>query len=250
MLTCAHSAGLLSSFVAHHPEKCKAAVFLSIPYRSAELGLEHLVTTVDRDMYPEDQYPYGQWDYMRFYEENFEKAVAYFESEIPGLAKAVYSRNPPAPLDKPAIFSTVRQRGSFFGPNGPPKPEEVPFELLVDQETLDAFIAAMQKTGFAPACAWYMNHKENHAYNLNVPNDGVLEIPVLCISSTYDGACLPQSRLGDEMRRLCKNLTEITLDANHWIQVEKPNETNAALARFIVEKVPGEWPVSWNKPKA
>lgn len=249
ILTLSHSAALLSSFATHYPERCKAIALLSIPYRSVELGLDHLLTTVDRDVYPADEYPYGQWDYMRFYEESFEKAVGNFELEIPGLARLLFSRVPPLPSDKPAPFATARQRGAFFAPSGAPKPEEIPFELMIDQKTYDEFVAGMQRTGFGPACTWYMNHKENHAYNRDVPNDGALDIPVLYISSTHDVACLPQSRLGDEMRRVCKNLTEITLDAAHWIQIEKQEETNAALARFLVEKLPSEWPVSWNDHK-
>ena len=73
--------------MAHHPEKCKAVAFLSVPYRSVELGLDHLVTTVDRDVYPVDQYPYGQWDYMRFFEESYEKAVAWLDSDKAGAVK-------------------------------------------------------------------------------------------------------------------------------------------------------------------
>ena len=52
------------------------------------------------------------------------------------------------------------------------------------------------------------------------------------------------------MHRLCKNLTTTNLDANHWMLLEKTEETNAALARFLVEKLPGEWPVSWDEAKA
>ena len=239
--------------MAHHPEKCKAVAFLSVPYRSVELGLDHLVTTVDRDVYPVDQYPYGQWDYMRFFEESYEKAVAWLDSDKAGAVKIFSSRVPPAPAGEIPTFATARKNGGLMGGlSKPPSPEEIPFELMLDQETYEEYVAGMERTGFGPGVAYYMNHKENHAYNSDVPNGGVLEMPVLYISSTHDAVCNPgkKATITENMHRLCKNLTTTNLDANHWMLLEKTEETNAALARFLVEKLPGEWPVSWDEAKA
>ena len=58
------------SLVSHHPERTHAVASLCVPYAAMEDGLERLVELVDRTVYPEDEYPAGQWDYQYYYEEN------------------------------------------------------------------------------------------------------------------------------------------------------------------------------------
>jgi pimeloyl-ACP methyl ester carboxylesterase len=52
----------------HHPQRCDAVASLCVPYHTIERGLDHTITLVDRKVYPESEYPAGQWDYMRHYE--------------------------------------------------------------------------------------------------------------------------------------------------------------------------------------
>lgn len=221
-----------------------------MPYRSIELGLDAIVATVDRNLYPAEQYPYGPWDYMRYYEENFEKSVAWFEADIPGFVRLFYSKLKPEPPGTLAKTATTRKNGGWLG--GSPKPPaaaDIQAPSIVDQETYDELVAAFERTGYLPACAYYMNHQANHAYNSAsaVPNGGELTIPALFVHATYDFTCETKvSRFSEEMRRACKDLTEVTIDAGHWVQLEYPRETNAALARFLVEKLPGTWPVAWD----
>lgn len=204
--------------------------------------------TVDRDLYPAEQYPYGPWDYMRYYEENFEKSVAWFESDVAGFLKACYSKPDPGPPGARASTAVTRKQGGWAG--GIPKPPaaaDIKAESLIDQETYDELVAAFERTGFTPSCAYYMNHGANYAYNSNVPNDGELSVPVLFVQTTYDNTCeAKKSGFGDGMRKACKDLTELTLDAGHWGALERPRDVNAALARFLVEKLPAFWPVSWD----
>ena len=69
------------SFAAHHPQHCISVACLSVPYRTLELGLPHLLSTVDRTLYPVDKFPYGQWSYQKFYETNFEDVTAWFDAD-------------------------------------------------------------------------------------------------------------------------------------------------------------------------
>lgn len=59
-------AGLVWAFAAHHPEACAGVVNMCIPYRTLELGLDALVATVNRELYPPDKYPNGQWHVYQF----------------------------------------------------------------------------------------------------------------------------------------------------------------------------------------
>src|SRR3984957_13422772 len=50
--------------------------------RHEDFALEGGLPLIDRSIYPEAEYPVGQWDYQYFYVENFEKAHTDFEANI------------------------------------------------------------------------------------------------------------------------------------------------------------------------
>ena len=43
-------------------------ISLAVPYRTLELGLDAVLPMVNSEMYPIMEYPYGQFDYQRYYE--------------------------------------------------------------------------------------------------------------------------------------------------------------------------------------
>ena len=152
-----------------------------------ELGLDELLKTVDRDLYPEDQYPHGQWSYQIFYEQNSERASAVFDADIPAFARASRLRGKPGDEDKPAsLANIVKDNGWLGGADKPdPKFRHIPLEMTVyeSEESYQEFVAAMEKTGFWPGDAWYLNHAANRAYTLEKrKNEGNLEFQVLFVS--------------------------------------------------------------------
>lgn len=165
-----------------------AAAGLCVPYGVIEYGLEGLIKTVDRNVYPEDKYPYGQWSYQKFYETNFEKASAFFDADIPGFLRASRTRGNPASLNEPAPLAQVYEEGGWFGGAEKPDPKfrHIPLEYTVydSEETYQEFVAAMEKTGFWAADAWYSNHAANIDYmSKQAKNDGKLDFPVLFVSA-------------------------------------------------------------------
>ena len=237
-------AGVASSVAAQHPEAVKALVNLCVPYRSIELGWEGFLPLVNREIYPRDEYEFGQWDYMKDFEENFDKTVDWFDQDIAGLCKAGMQMTTPPP-NRFSIFSTIRKSGWM---NGMPKPPSINMTgpPVLQDEAFDLFVKDMQRTGFWPGCAYYMNHKRNAEYHGKAPSGGRLKQPVLFIHALWDLTCdTKTSRLVEPMRTLCSNLTEVTIEAGHWVQCERPAEVNAALLRFILEELQSEWPGFW-----
>lgn len=152
-----------------------------------EYGIEEAVKTVDRNIYAEDQYPYGQWDYQKFYETDFEKASAFFDADIPAVLRALRLKGNPERVGKPSPTAHVSKDGGWMGGVEKPDPKyrHIPLEYTVydSEETYNEFVAAMEKTGFWAADAWYSNHGRNRAYTLeNRKNEGNLEFPVLFVS--------------------------------------------------------------------
>ena len=50
------------ALASHHPEKCRGVASLCVPYPPGGFGPATLVASVDRAVYPAEQYPVGQWD--------------------------------------------------------------------------------------------------------------------------------------------------------------------------------------------
>lgn len=243
-------AGVASSLAAHHPEVVKALALLCVPYKSLELGLDHLVSFVDRTIYPEDEYPFGQWDYMAYYEESFEEAVRALEANVPGFCKSVWAR-PPSPdgydfgdAFKPAFTGSIRRNSGRYGGKPAPPIQKIPAPLL-EGEVFDAFVKATEETGLWGGSAYYLNHKVNATYNGHTPGGGRLgtEKPVLFIHAKFDFVCATLTTgLANPMREACENLTEVVVEAGHNVHFEKPEEVNAAVARFLTEEAKEIWP--------
>ena len=104
------------NLASHYPERCAGVANLCVPYYTIERGLDHTVTLVDRQVYPEAEYPAGQWDYMRHYEENFAEAIAPMDANVYKFLKLAYRKGNPDGEGKPAITATARRnRGMHRG---------------------------------------------------------------------------------------------------------------------------------------
>lgn len=232
-----------SSVAIHYPEAVKALVSVCVPYLTIELGWDGFLPLVNRKVYPSNQYEYGQWDYMKHYEENFEHAVQWFEHDITGFCR-VLARKPmlrPNP-DVPYWSANVRKTGWTGGALEPSKFHGQESTTLAP-DVLESFMINMQKTGFWPGSAYYLNHERNSEYNSNMKQH--LTQPALFIHARWDMVCdTKTSKLLQPMREACSNLTEVTIDAGHFVSWEKPEDFNAALFRFILDALPSEWPRS------
>lgn len=236
--------GGLWGLAAHHPEVCRAVAALTIPYRTLDLGLEELLRLVNREIYPGERYPYGQWSYMAYYEQSFEAATAWLEQDVAGLLKSTLRRGDPNTFGKPAPTSdTVRDRGRLGGASRPPSVEQVPDEgQILPAASMKRLVEAMQKTGFFAANSYYMNHERNRKYALEESvNGGVLEMPVLFIEAKWDSICNTSvSDLAGPMKEYARDLTFASIESGHWVAEERPEETNSALQKWLAEKV-SDW---------
>ncbi|KAG2416713.1 hypothetical protein HFD88_007929 [Aspergillus terreus] len=236
-------AGVTSSVATQHPHAVKALVNLCVPFHTIERGWPGFLPLVNRALYPADQYEFGQWDYMKNYEENFEKTIAWMDSDVAGFCKmCLQPRGAPSTRFN-AMMASVRKSGWLGGLPKPPAVDQTGPPVL-PAEVFDSFVGDMQKTGFWPGSAYYLHHARNAEYNGT--REAKLSQPVLFIHATWDTTCdTKTSRLIEPMREACSNLTEVTVEAGHFVQFEKPDEVHAAIFRFIVEELPSEWPGFW-----
>jgi pimeloyl-ACP methyl ester carboxylesterase len=229
------------SLASHHSERCLGVANLCVPHLPAGFSLPNLTALVDRALYPEAEYPYGQWDYMRFYEENFAAAQAEMEADVTATLKILFRRGNPAMRGAPARTALVRRNGGWFGAAG--RAPVVPLDTgVLSEEELRAYAAALTRNGFFGPNSWYMNHEANRDYAQSAPRDGRLALPVLFLHAAHDTTCdTTGSPLAEPMRGACADLTEIVVRSGHWMAQERPVAVNAALAKWLAVALPETW---------
>ena len=230
------------SLASHHPERCDAVASLCVPYLPGGFGPQSTVPLVDRVVYPEAQYPAGQWDYQLFYEENFDTARRHFEADVASTIRMLFRKGSAAAKGKPSRTADVRRRGGWFAPldRAPPVPLD---SDVISEEDLAVYVAGLERNGFFGPDSWYMNHGRNADYARRAQKGGRLAMPVLFLHGAYDYVCETMtSRLAEPMRASCDDLMEVVVPSGHWMAQERPVEVNAALARWLATKVADVWP--------
>lgn len=221
---------VVGALAAHYPERSRGVVLVSVPYFPDGFALANLLPLVNRQLYPSNQYPDGQWDYYRFYVSHFDQTVRDFNADISATLAAIYRSGDPATKGKPSRTASMTRKGGWFG-SAHRAPAVAPDPALWPTADFDALVAAFHKTGFWPANAWYLNDSANIAYAQAAQSGGSLRQPVLFVNGDFDGLCdLSLSRVGDPMRGACADLSITYQPAGHWL----PLERKAALTENIL----------------
>ena len=108
------------NIASHHPDRCDAVASLCVPCHTMEYGLEECLPLVDRSIYPEDEFPAGQWEYLLFYQECFDAATAVLERNPYNTAKLLFRKGDPSGQGKPGGTAMIRKTGGWFGGAGVP----------------------------------------------------------------------------------------------------------------------------------
>ena len=228
------------NMASHHPERTAGVASLCVPYIADGFTLDTIVPLVDRSVYPQDEYPVGQWDYMLFYKENFDAASRWFEDNVGNLVKVLFRRGDPAALGNPSITASFRKTGGLFG--GGPCPDLPRDTDVITEQDQEAYTAALTRNGFFGPDSWYMNHEANGSYARTSLNKGKLSMPVLFLHAAYDTTCeTVHSRLAEPMRRDCTDLIEVVVHSGHWMAQEQPVAVNAALAKWLTTRLNAYW---------
>ncbi len=222
-----------------HPDRCVAVANLCVPGFSLEEGLEAARKLVDRKLYPEAEYPYGQWEYMKFYEEQFERATSVFDANPYNTAKLLFRKGSPEGAGHPASTAMVRRNGGWFGPldAAPDVPRDGD---VISEEELETYAESLRRNSFFGPDSYYMNHQDNAVFLAG--GSTMITMPVLFLHARYDYVCETMvSRLAEPMRARCTDLMERVIDSGHWMAQEQPLAVNAALAGWLVARVGSIW---------
>lgn len=224
---------IVGAMTAHHPERCRGAVLVSVPYFPTANALPTLVSLVDRALYPADAYPDGQWDYYRYYNTHFASAVADLDADKAASLASIYRRGDRADMGKVAANALVTRKGGRFGAAHRAPPTR-PDPALWPEADFHALVQAFEVHGFRAPCAWYLNDDANIAYMHRAANGGHVARPVLFINGDYDQMnSIEGNHLGDPMRAACADLTVTSLSGAHWLPVERKTDLVQAIQAWL-----------------
>ncbi len=102
-------------------------------------------------------------------------------------------------------------------------------ELIMSEEDLDVFVSSFKAGGFDGPCSWYRNFTRNWETTGHVKQE--VSQPALMIYGEHD--MVPAT----DMTGFVPDLEIHTLDCGHWIQQEKPDETNKILVDWLERRM-------------
>ncbi len=188
-----------------HPSRVSKVINLSLPYQ--ERGERPWIEVMEQ-VFGGDHY------FVHF-------------NRQPGVADAILEKN---------TYSFLRNLFRINTPLGDPGPgmmiinlarAEAPLgDPLMSDSELAVFVSAFEKAGFTGSINWYRNLDRN--WQLLADVDPVIQHPTLMIHGGRD--LIPKS---EKLAAFVPNVDVVTLDCGHWIQQEKPEETNRTILQWL-----------------
>ncbi|WP_062436996.1 alpha/beta fold hydrolase [Herbidospora daliensis] len=191
-----------------HPTRVNKLINLSVPY------LER-----------------GERPWVEFLDELFgdDIHIVHFNRR-PGVADAVFDKN---------TFQFLR---NLFRKNEPPREPRPGMALLdlaraetplgdpiMSDDELAVFVSAFESTGFTASINWYRNLDRN--WNLLADVDPIIHQPALMIYGDRDTVAK-----SERLTEFVPNVEVMNLDCGHWIQQERPEETNQAILKWLEQQ--------------
>ncbi|GAA4078405.1 alpha/beta fold hydrolase [Nonomuraea soli] len=188
-----------------HPDRVDKVINLSVPYpdRGEKPWVEFIEDLLGTDFY-----------YVHF-NRHPGVADAVLEENPARFLRNMFRKNVPAAEPEPGVALLNLARAQT--PPGEP--------ILSDGE-LAVYVSAFETSGFTGGINWYRNADRN--WHLLADVDPVVRQPALMIYAERD--VVPRA---ERLTDFVPNVDVVSLDCGHWIQQEKPEETNQAILTWL-----------------
>jgi len=191
-----------------HPERVSKVINLALPYQVR-----------------------GERPWIEFMEEVFGEDFYFVHiNRQPGVADDILNKNtsqflrnifrkniPPTPPDSGMLLINLARADKPLG-----KP-------IMSEKELAVFISAFESSGFTGCINWYRNL--DHNWHLLADVNPIIQQPTLMIYGERD----PIPKL-ENLSEFVPNVEVVSLDCGHWIQQEKPEETNKTILKWLEQQ--------------
>jgi len=153
----------------------------------------------------------------------------------PGVADAVFAANTENMLRNMYRTNQWKEAPPDLGEGMPiinmATAKSLPGELLMSEPELATFVSAFEHSGFTGGINWYRNFTRNWETTAEIEQK--VEQPALMIYGQHDS--VPQF---PKITDYVPNIEVHTLDCGHWIQQERPQETNQIMLNWLATHYP------------
>jgi pimeloyl-ACP methyl ester carboxylesterase len=102
-------------------------------------------------------------------------------------------------------------------------------EPVMSDRELAVFVSAFESTGFTGSINWYRNLDRN--WRLLADVEPIIQQPALMIYGDRDAVAR-----SERLAEFVPDVEVVALDCGHWIQQEKPEETNRAILKWLDQR--------------
>ncbi len=188
-----------------HPNRVNKVINLSLPYmeRGEKPWIEFMEEIFGGDFY-----------FVHF---NRQQGVAdaILNENTSQFLRNMYRKNEPRMEPQPGMMMINLARA--VTPLGEP--------LMSDNE-LAVFVSAFESSGFTGSINWYRNLDRN--WHLLADVNPIIQQPALMIYGDRDPVAKSVN-----LAEFVPNVEVVSLDCGHWIQEEKPKETNQVILKWL-----------------
>ena len=191
-----------------HPDRVNKVINLALPYqeRTEKPWIEFLEEILGGDYY-----------FVHF---NRQPGVAdaVLEENTSQFLRNMFRKNvPPAPPEPGMAMINLARAESPLG------------EPIMSDSELAVFVSAFESSGFTSSINWYRNLDRN--WHILADVDPIIQKPALMIYGDRD--LIPKS---ENLTEFVPNVDVVSLDCGHWIQQEKPEETNRVILNWLEQQ--------------
>lgn len=198
-------ANVVWSLALLHPERVSRIINLALPYQ--ERGERPWIESMAEF--------FGEDHYFVHFNRQYGVADQVLEHNTYQFLNNLFRKNVPLSAIEPGMMMiNLAQAISSHG------------EPLMSEGELAVFVAAFEKSGFTASINWYRNLDRN--WHLLADLDPVIRHPALMIYGERD--LIPKAQ---NLSDLVPQVQELSLDCGHWIQQEKPEETNQLIIEWL-----------------
>jgi len=204
-----------------HPDRVSSLCNMSVPYSNAPAPPTQIFEVIFE----------GKFFYMLYFQE-VGPAEAEFEADPRlFLRTMLYSAGGEGMAAGNPLGDHPRE-GTRFMDILAPAPEKLPG--WITEEDIDVYAAAFKKSGFFGPVSFYRNMDANWERSKDIPAS-VYTMPTGFITGSLDPVNTMMPGAIEEMAEVMPDFRGATVidGAGHWVQQERPAETNAALLEFL-----------------
>ena len=191
-----------------HPKRVNKIINLALPYqvRTEKPWIEFMEEFLGEDYY-----------FVHF---NRQPGVAdtVLNENTPQFLRNIFRKNLPSTLPEQGMMMINLARAET--PLGKP---------IMSNTELDVFVSSFESSGFTGSINWYRNLDRN--WHLLAEVDPIIQQPTLMIYGDQD--TIPKS---ETLTEFVPNVDVVALDCGHWIQQEKPEETNQIILKWLKQQ--------------